>query len=177
MHAMGILANLDFLKCRTSKRNLQDYLTFCRTYSIAVLILYACVYKVWLLFSGTSPFICRAVVKFMQICRTVLQNQGQLASMHGITDTPNIVYTAASPSGVMDVILAAGPVPALVMALTLNVYKVKDFKPVTSTEVSSTEISREEPGPTTCTAYPVMTPFRSSVGRGVQESSAVVGSL
>ena len=35
-----ILANLDFLKCRTSKRNLQDYLTFCRTYSIAVLILY-----------------------------------------------------------------------------------------------------------------------------------------
>ena len=76
-----ILANLNFLKCRTSKRNLQDYLTFCRTYSIAVLILYACVYKVWLLFSGTSPFICRAVVKFMQICRTVLQNQGQLASM------------------------------------------------------------------------------------------------
>ena len=84
------------------------------------------------------------------------------------------------PSGVLDVILATGPVPALVMALTLKVYKVKDFKPVTSTEVasaSSTEISREESGPTTCTVYPVMTSFCFSTERGVQKSSAVVGSL
>ena len=83
-------------------------------------------------------------------------------------------------SGVVDEIVAAGPMPALVMALTLKVYKVKGLKPGTSTEVVlvfGTETSREESGPSTCTVYPVMTPFRFSNGSGVQESSAVFGRL
>ena len=76
--------------------------------------------------------------------------------------------------------VAAGPVPALVMALTLKLYKVKGLKPDTSKEVvltPCTEISREESGPTTWILYPVMTPFRFSSGRGDQESSALVGKL
>ena len=92
-----------------------------------------------------------------------------------------LINIASSPSlGVVDEIVATGPVPALVMALTLKVYEVKGFKLGTSTEVTSapsTDISRVESGPTTCTMYPVSTPFCLSNGRGVQESSAVVESL
>ena len=76
--------------------------------------------------------------------------------------------------------VAVGPVPALVMALTLKVYEVKGLKLGISTEVvpaSCTRISCEESGPTTCTVYPVMTLFCISSGTGDQESSAVVGSL
>ena len=43
-----------------------------------------------------------------------------------------------SPSGVMVEIVATGPVPALVMELTLKVYNVEGFKLDTSTETSST---------------------------------------
>lgn len=54
------------------------------------------------------------------------------------------------PSGVLDEIVAAGPVPALFMALTLKVYDMKGLKLDISTEVvmvSSTEISVEDSGP------------------------------
>ena len=84
------------------------------------------------------------------------------------------------PSGVLDKVVAAGPVPALVIALTLKLYKVKGLKPDTSTKVVSapcTEISREKSGLTTCILYPVMMTFRFSSGRGDQESSALVGRL
>ena len=88
--------------------------------------------------------------------------------------------TISPTSDVFDEMVAAGPVPALVMALTLKVYEVKGLKPDTSQEValaSCTGISGVGAGPSTCTLYPVMTPFRFSTGRGAQESSAVVGSL
>ena len=65
------------------------------------------------------------------------------------------------PSGVLNEVGAAGPVPTSVMALTLKLYKVKGLKPDTSKEVVSapcTEISCEESGPTTWILYPVMTP-------------------
>ena len=79
----------------------------------------------------------------------------------------------------MDEIVATGPVPALVMALTLKVYEVNGFKPGTSIVVavgSATDISFLVSGPTTCTVYPV-TIFCCSSGRGFHETSAVVGSL
>ena len=91
----------------------------------------------------------------------------------------NLIDTSP-PSGVVDEIVATGPVPALVMALTWKVYEVKGFKPGTSTVVVSaswTGISCEESDPSTCIVYPVMTPFRFSTGRGDQESSAVVKRL
>ena len=84
------------------------------------------------------------------------------------------------PSGVLEEIVAAGPVPALVMALTLNVYEVKSLKPGISTEVvpaPCTGISPGESGPTTFTVYPVMTPFCFSTGTGDQESFAAVERL
>ena len=84
------------------------------------------------------------------------------------------------PSGVLDETVAAGPVPPLVMALTLKVYEVKGLKPGISTEVvpaPCTGISRGESGPTTFTVYPVIMPFCFSTGTGDQESSAVVDSL
>ena len=81
------------------------------------------------------------------------------------------------PSGVVDEIVAAGPMPALVMALTLKVYEVKGIKPGTSTEVVLVETTCKESGPSTCTVYPAMTPFCFSNGSGVQESSAVFGRL
>ena len=77
-------------------------------------------------------------------------------------------------------IVAAGPVPALVMALTLKVYSVKGLKLGISTEVvlaPCTRISCSESGPTAFTVYPVMTPFCFSSGIDDQESSAVVGRL
>ena len=40
--------------------------------------------------------------------------------------------TVLPASGVFDEMVAAGPVPALVMALTLKVYEVKGLKPDTS---------------------------------------------
>ena len=89
-------------------------------------------------------------------------------------------HVVSPPSGVLDEVVAAGPVPALVMALTLKLYKAKGLKPDTSTKVVSapcTEISREKSGLTTCILYPVMTPFRFSSRRGDHESSALVGRL
>ena len=80
--------------------------------------------------------------------------------------------------GVLDKMIAAGPVPALVMALTLKEYEVNGLKSGISIEVilaSCTEISRDESGPITCILYLAMTPFRLSTGRGDQESSALVG--
>lgn len=85
-----------------------------------------------------------------------------------------------SLSGILDEIVAAGPVPALVMALTLKVYEVRGLKSDISTVVvlaSCTNISREESGPITCTLYPVMTPFCLSTGRGVQEIFALDRSI
>ena len=76
--------------------------------------------------------------------------------------------------------VAAGPVPALFIALTLKVYGVKGLKLNTSQAVvlaSCTGISGVGAGPSTCTLYPVMTPFRFSTGRSTQESFAVVGRL
>ena len=90
----------------------------------------------------------------------------------------NHAEEVSPPSGVLDEIVAAGPVPALVMALTLKIYKVKGLRSGTTTEVvlaSLNDISCEESGPTTCILYPVMTCF--SIARRVQESSALVGTL
>ena len=80
----------------------------------------------------------------------------------------------------MEEIVAAGPVPALVIALTLKVYDVNGLKSAISTEVvpePCTRISLGESGPTIFTLYPVITPFRFSSGTGDQLRSAVVGSL
>ena len=85
---------------------------------------------------------------------------------------------AGSPLGVVDVIVAIGPLPDLVMAQTLKVYNVDGLKFGTSTDVafaSVTDISRSVSGPTTCTVYPVTTVF-CSAGRGFQKISAEVGS-
>ena len=78
--------------------------------------------------------------------------------------------------------LAGGPEPAFVLALTLKVYKgkVEGFRLGISIEVSSAETScvvESLSGPTTCTVYPVRTPFSFFSGTGIHKSSAVVGSL
>ena len=68
--------------------------------------------------------------------------------------------TISPATGIFDEMVAAGPVPALVMALTLKVYEEKGLKPDTSQEVASvfcTGISPE--GPSICILYPVMIPF------------------
>ena len=82
----------------------------------------------------------------------------------------------------MDDVVADGPDPALVMALTLKVYEVKGVRLDTSAEVASGPCTRTSfvelgSGPKICTLYPVMTPFRLSFGTGDQDSFAVVGSL
>ena len=92
----------------------------------------------------------------------------------------NTLISILPPSGVFDEIVAAGPVPALVMALTLKVYEVKGLKPgILISVVSSSRMKMpgEEPGPTTSTVYLVMVPFHFSIGTGDQDSSAVVGNL
>ena len=84
------------------------------------------------------------------------------------------------PLGVVDEIVATGPVPDLVIALILKVYEVKGFKLGTSTVVafgSANDISLLESRPTTCTVYPVTIVYSSSFGRGFHEISALVGSL
>ena len=104
----------------------------------------------------------------------------QAATYQSVGHMPSPMWTDISPSGVFDEIVAAGPVPALVMALTLKVYEVKGLKPGISTEVvpaPCTGISPGESGPTTFTSYPVIIPFCFFSGTGDQESSAVVGSL
>ena len=86
---------------------------------------------------------------------------------------------ADSPLGVVDVIVAIGPLPVSVMAQTLKVYNVDGLKFGTRTDVafaSVTDISRSVLGPTTCTVYPVIMVFCSPFGRGSQEISAEVGS-
>ena len=92
----------------------------------------------------------------------------------------NTLISILPPSGVFDEIVAAGPVPALVMALTLKLYEVKGLKPgilMSVVSLSRMKMSGEEPGPTTSTAYLVMVPFHFSTGTGDQDSSAVVGNL
>ena len=76
--------------------------------------------------------------------------------------------------------MAADPVPALVMALTLKVYEVKGLKPgilMSVVSPSTKKMSGEEPGPTTSTVYLMMVLFHSSTGMGDQDSSTVVGGL
>ena len=63
-----------------------------------------------------------------------------------------VKYAILPPSGVLDVIVAAGPVPALFTALTLKVYEVKGLKLGISKEVvwaSSTVILSGGSGPST----------------------------
>ena len=86
---------------------------------------------------------------------------------------------AGSPLGVVDIIVATGPLPDLVVAQTLKVYDIDGLKFGTTTDVafaSVTDISRLPSGPTTCTLYPVMIVLCSPSGRGSQEISAEVGS-
>ena len=97
--------------------------------------------------------------------------------------TPMSIETSycldGSPLGVVDVIVAIGPLPDLVVAQTLKVYDVDGLKFGTITDVafpSITDISRSVSGPTTCTVYPVITVFCSPSGRGFQEIFAEVGS-
>ena len=89
-------------------------------------------------------------------------------------------HLAGSPSsGVVDVMVAIGPLPVFVPALTLKVYAVEGRSLETMMDValaSETEISRVEPAPTTCTMYLVMTVLCSPSGKGFQEISADVGS-
>ena len=90
-----------------------------------------------------------------------------------------ILYLGSPSSGVVDVMVAIGPFPVFVTALTLKVYDVEGPNFDTTIDValaSETEISRVEPAPTTCTEYPVMTVLCSSSGKGFQEISAEVGS-
>ena len=90
------------------------------------------------------------------------------------------LYLAGSPSsGIVDVMLAIGPFPDFVIALTLKVYDVEGRNLETMMDValaSETEISRFEPAPTTCTEYPVMIALCSPSGKGSQEITAEVGS-
>ena len=81
--------------------------------------------------------------------------------------------------GVVDVIVAIGPLPDLVVAQTLKMYDVDGLNFGTTTDVafpSITDISRSVSGPTTCNVYPVMIVLCSPSGRGSQEISAEVGS-
>ena len=80
----------------------------------------------------------------------------------------------------VDETLAAGPMPASVMALTLKVYLVDGLNFTISTEVvhgsdSDTVISCTESGPITCTVYPMMRPL--SPERGIQERTTEFESL
>ena len=90
-------------------------------------------------------------------------------------------YLAVSPSsGVVDVMVAIGPLPVFVTALTLKVYDVEGLKFETITDVSfasETGISRFEPAPTTCTVYPVMIALCSPSCKGFQQMSAEAGIL
>ena len=92
----------------------------------------------------------------------------------------NVIYLAGSPSsGDVDVMVAIGPFPLVVTALTLKVYDVegRNLETVMNVAlVSETEISRVEPAPTICTEYPVMKVLCSPSGKGFQEISAEVGS-
>ena len=87
------------------------------------------------------------------------------------------VHDNVSPSSdVFDEMVAAGPVPASVMALTWKVYEVNGLKSDTSQEVASvfrTGIC-DPTGPLVSILYPVMIPFRFSIGIDAQESSALV---
>ena len=89
-------------------------------------------------------------------------------------------YWCSKPSsGVVDVMVAIGPFPVFVTALTLKVYDVEGRNLETVVDValaSKTVISRDEPAPTICTEYPVMIVFCSPSGRDFQEISAEVGS-
>ena len=90
-----------------------------------------------------------------------------------------IIYLAGSPSsGVVDVIVAVGPFPVFVTALTLKVYDVEGLNFDTTIDVafaSETEISRVEPAPTTCTEYPVMIVLCYPSGKGFKQISAEAG--
>ena len=89
------------------------------------------------------------------------------------------IYLAGSPSGVVDVMVAIGPFPVFVTALTLKVYDVEGCNLETVMDValaSETEISRVEPAPTICTEYPVMIVLCSPSGKGFKIISAEVGS-
>ena len=90
------------------------------------------------------------------------------------------LYLAGTPSsGVVDAMVAIGPFPLCVTALTSKVYDVEGFNLQTVMDValaSDTEISRVEPSPTTCTEYPVMIVLCSPSGKGFQEISAEVES-
>ena len=91
-----------------------------------------------------------------------------------------IFYLAGSPSsGVVDVIVAIGPILVFVTALTLKMYDVEGRNLETMMDVafaSETEISRVEPAPTICTMYLVMIVFCSPSGKGFNKISAEVGS-
>ena len=84
------------------------------------------------------------------------------------------------PLGVVDEMVATGPVFEIDLAKTRKVYEVNGLKPVTSNElaVASTVYvcSCVESGPTASTVYPVISVCCCSE-RGGQKSSAVVGSL
>ena len=75
--------------------------------------------------------------------------------------------------------VATGPFPVFVTALTLKVYDVEGRNLETVMDValaSETEISRVEPAPTICTEYPVMIVLCSPSGKGFKIISADVGS-
>ena len=90
-----------------------------------------------------------------------------------------IFYLAGSPSGVVDVMVAIGPFPLFVTALTLKVYDVEGCNLETVMDVAlapETETSHVWPAPTICTEYPVMIILCFPSGKGFQEISAEVGS-
>ena len=75
--------------------------------------------------------------------------------------------------------VAIGPFPVFVTALTLKVYDVQGLNLETMMDVapaSDTKISRVEPAPTTCMVYPVMIVLCSPSGKEFQEISTEVGS-
>lgn len=85
----------------------------------------------------------------------------------------------------MNEILAAGPVPRFVSALTLKVYEVKAFRLGISMEMESSPSTRrascwpESVDPSICVVhlYPMMKPLCCSIGIGDQDTLADVGHL
>ena len=86
-------------------------------------------------------------------------------------------YLAGSPSsGVVEVMVAIGPFPVFVTALTLKVYDVEGLNLETMMDVAvASETEIVEPAPTTCTVYPVMIVLCSPSGKGFQRISAEAG--
>ena len=132
--------------------------------------IYKCVVRIFMC-------VCVCACKFVPITSFSLLLLCYYYSENRYCDQLKSCCLADSPLGVVDEIVAIGPLPASVMAQILKVYNVDGLKLCTTTDLtlaSFTDISRSASGPTTCNVYPVMIVLCSS-GRGFHEISAEVG--